>query len=79
MFLYTFCVCIFSEFLMLSRYHVNRKKFGIPFVSGAKDLGEAVRGIAECAAMIRSKGNAGTGNVMEAVRHGRLTFGALED
>merc|ERR1712083_692693 len=50
---------------------------GIPFVCGAKDLGEALRRIAEGAAMIRLKGNAGTGNVMEAVRHARLTFGAI--
>jgi len=59
------------------KYHINKHKFGIPFVCGAKDLGEALRRIAEGAAMIRLKGNAGTGNVMEAVRHARLTFGAI--
>merc|ERR1712045_951470 len=59
------------------KYHINKHKFGIPFVCGAKDLGEALRRIAEGAAMIRLKGNAGTGNVMEAVRHARLTFGVI--
>jgi len=59
------------------KYHINKHHFGIPFVCGAKDLGEALRRIAEGAAMIRLKGNAGTGNVMEAVRHARLTFGAI--
>jgi len=59
------------------QYHINKHKFGIPFVCGARDLGEALRRIAEGAAMIRLKGNAGTGNVMEAVRHARLTFDAI--
>merc|ERR1712106_275893 len=58
-------------------FHIDKNDFGIPFVCGAKDLGEALRRIAEGAAMIRLKGNAGTGNVMEAVRHARLTFGAI--
>src|ERR1700710_3126851 len=49
--------------------HINKWKFDIPFVCGATNLGEALRRIAEGAAMIRSKGEAGTGNVVEAVRH----------
>src|SRR5690349_5165591 len=50
-------------------YHVNKHEFAIPFVCGARDLGEALRRIGEGAAMIRSKGEAGTGNIVEAVRH----------
>ena len=49
--------------------HVDKTKFEIPFVCGARNLGEALRRIAEGAAMIRTKGEAGTGNVVEAVRH----------
>ena len=49
--------------------HVDKHKFKVPFVCGARDLGEALRRIAEGAAMIRTKGEAGTGNVVEAVRH----------
>lgn len=49
--------------------HVNKRVFKIPFVCGAKNLGEALRRLAEGAAMIRTKGEAGTGNVVEAVRH----------
>ena len=49
--------------------HVDKKLFQVPFVCGARDLGEALRRIAEGAAMIRTKGEAGTGNVVEAVRH----------
>ena len=49
--------------------HIDKTKFKIPFVCGARNLGEAVRRIAEGAAMIRTKGEAGTGNVVEAVRH----------
>ena len=52
--------------------HVNKKNFTIPFVCGARSLGEALRRISEGAAMIRTKGEAGTGNVVEAVRHMRL-------
>jgi len=59
------------------KYHIAKGQFEIPFVCGAKDLGEALRRIAEGAAMIRLKGNAGTGNVCEAVRHARLVFGAI--
>src|SRR3989339_1368451 len=52
-------------------YHIDKYKFKIPFVCGAKNLGEALRRIGEGAAMIRTKGEAGTGNVVEAVRHMR--------
>ena len=51
--------------------HINKHKFTTPFVCGARNLGEALRRIAEGAAMIRTKGEAGTGNVVEAVRHAR--------
>jgi pyridoxal 5'-phosphate synthase pdxS subunit len=51
------------------RYHVDKWAFTVPFVCGATDLGEALRRVGEGAAMIRSKGEAGTGNVVEAVRH----------
>ncbi len=51
------------------RYHIDKHAFRVPFVCGARDLGEALRRIAEGAAMIRSKGEAGTGNIVEAVRH----------
>lgn len=53
-------------------YHIDKWGFKIPFVCGCRDLGEAARRIAEGAAMIRTKGEAGTGNVVEAVRHMRL-------
>ncbi len=53
-------------------YHINKREFTIPFVCGATNLGEAVRRIAEGSAMIRTKGEAGTGNVIEAVRHHHL-------
>jgi len=52
-------------------YHINKHAFNIPFVCGARNLGEALRRIGEGAAMIRTKGEAGTGNVVEAVRHMR--------
>jgi len=52
-------------------HHIDKWKFTVPFVCGATDLGEALRRITEGAAMIRSKGEAGTGNVVEAVRHMR--------
>ena len=51
------------------RFHIDKHAFWIPFVCGARDLGEALRRIGEGAAMIRSKGEAGTGNIVEAVRH----------
>jgi pyridoxal 5'-phosphate synthase pdxS subunit len=52
-------------------YHIDKHPFKVPFVCGCRDLGEALRRIAEGAAMIRTKGEAGTGNVVEAVRHAR--------
>ncbi|HEX8984543.1 MAG TPA: pyridoxal 5'-phosphate synthase lyase subunit PdxS [Bryobacteraceae bacterium] len=52
-------------------HHVNKRAFSVPFVCGARNLGEALRRIAEGAAMIRTKGEAGSGNVVEAVRHMR--------
>jgi len=52
-------------------YHIDKHQFKIPFVCGAKNLGEALRRIGEGAAMMRTKGEAGTGNVVEAVRHMR--------
>jgi len=57
--------------------HINKHEFTVPFVCGARDLGEALRRIAEGAAMIRTKGEAGTGNVVEAVRHTRAVIGAI--
>lgn len=51
------------------QYHIDKWRFNVPFVCGARDLGEALRRIAEGAAMIRTKGEPGTGNVVEAVRH----------
>ncbi len=53
------------------QYHVNKWDFTVPFVCGARDLGEALRRIAEGASMVRTKGEPGTGNVVEAVRHMR--------
>jgi pyridoxal 5'-phosphate synthase pdxS subunit len=57
--------------------HIDKWKFDIPFVCGARDLGEALRRIGEGAAMIRTKGEAGTGNVVEAVRHMRAVRGGI--
>ena len=57
--------------------HVNKHDFSVPFVCGATNLGEALRRIGEGAAMIRTKGEAGTGNVVEAVRHARAVLGAI--
>lgn len=53
-------------------YHINKNEFNVPFVCGAKDLGEALRRIAEGATMIRTKGEPGTGDVIQAVRHMRM-------
>ena len=53
-------------------YHIDKRKFKVPFVCGCRNLGEAVRRIWEGAAMIRTKGEAGTGNVIEAIRHQRM-------
>jgi len=57
--------------------HVNKHEFTVPFVCGCRDLGEALRRIGEGAAMIRTKGEAGTGNVVEAVRHARTVLGEV--
>jgi len=57
--------------------HVNKHEFKVPFVCGATNLGEALRRIGEGAAMIRTKGEAGTGNVVEAVRHARAVCGTI--
>ena len=51
--------------------HINKNKFTVPFVCGCRNLGEALRRVTEGAAMLRTKGEAGTGNVVEAVRHAR--------
>lgn len=59
------------------QYHIDKKLFTVPFVCGARDLGEALRRIHEGAAMIRTKGEAGTGNVVEAVRHMRAIMGSI--
>ena len=59
------------------RYHVNKHDFKVPFVCGCRDLGEALRRIGEGAAMIRTKGEAGTGNVVEAVRHMRSVWDGI--
>ena len=53
-------------------YHIDKRKFTIPFVCGCRNLGEAVRRIWEGASMIRTKGEAGTGNIIEAIRHQRM-------
>lgn len=58
-------------------HHIDKHPFKLPFVCGARDLGEALRRIAEGAAMIRTKGEAGTGNIVEAVRHMRAIMGAI--
>jgi len=58
-------------------FHIDKKQFTVPFVCGARDLGEALRRINEGAAMIRTKGEAGTGNVVEAVRHNRTILGEI--
>lgn len=60
-------------------HHIDKKKFKIPFVCGCRDLGEALRRINEGAAMIRTKGEAGTGNVVEAVRHMRRLMGEIKE
>jgi pyridoxal 5'-phosphate synthase pdxS subunit len=58
-------------------HHINKHKFKVPFVCGCRNLGEALRRIAEGAAMIRTKGEAGTGDVVEAVRHARAVNGEI--
>ena len=59
------------------QYHIDKYEFKVPFVCGARNLGEALRRIAEGAAMIRTKGEPGTGNVVEAVRHMRKVMGEI--
>jgi pyridoxal 5'-phosphate synthase pdxS subunit len=58
-------------------HHINKHEFKIPFVCGCRNLGEALRRVGEGAAMIRTKGEAGTGDVVEAVRHARAVMGAI--
>jgi pyridoxal 5'-phosphate synthase pdxS subunit len=58
-------------------FHIDKSKFKAPFVCGCRDLGEALRRIGEGAAMIRTKGEAGSGNVVEAVRHMRTVLGGI--
>jgi len=59
------------------QFHIDKTQFKVPFVCGARNLGEALRRIDEGAAMIRTKGEAGTGNVVEAVRHMRTIMGGI--
>lgn len=59
------------------KYHINKHDFKVPFVCGARNLGEALRRIGEGAAMIRTKGEPGTGNVVEAVKHIRMVMGEI--
>jgi len=59
------------------QYHINKQNFKVPFVCGCRNLGEALRRIGEGAAMIRTKGEAGTGDVIEAVRHARSVLGEI--
>ena len=61
------------------RYHVDKWPFKVPFVCGCRELGEALRRIAEGAAMIRTKGEAGSGNIVEAVRHMRMVQSAMRE
>jgi len=61
------------------KYHIDKKLFTIPFVCGARNLGEALRRIDEGAAMIRTKGEAGTGNIVEAVRHSRQILSTIRE
>lgn len=58
-------------------FHINKKEFTVPFVCGARDLGEALRRIGEGASMLRTKGEPGTGNIVEAVRHMRMITGQI--
>lgn len=59
------------------KFQINKHDFKVPFVCGARDLGEALRRLAEGAAMIRTKGEAGTGNIVEAVKHMRTVMDAI--
>ncbi|MDH7506850.1 MAG: pyridoxal 5'-phosphate synthase lyase subunit PdxS [Candidatus Thermoplasmatota archaeon] len=60
-------------------YHIDKRKFTVPFVCGCRNLGEAVRRIWEGAAMIRTKGEAGTGNIIEAIRHQRMVTRMIKE
>jgi pyridoxal 5'-phosphate synthase pdxS subunit len=60
-------------------HHIDKWEFTVPFVNGCRDLGEALRRIAEGASMLRTKGEAGTGNVAEAVKHMKLIMGKIEE
>ncbi len=60
-------------------YHVDKSRFKVPFVCGCRNLGEALRRIEEGAAMMRTKGEAGTGNIIEAVRHQRTVLKAIRE
>ena len=60
-------------------HHINKHPFAIPFVCGCRELGEALRRIGEGAAMIRTKGEAGTGDIIEAVRHARAVLGEIKN
>jgi pyridoxal 5'-phosphate synthase pdxS subunit len=59
------------------QFHIDKSRFKVPFVCGARNLGEALRRIGEGAAMIRTKGEPGTGNIVEAVRHMRMVMGEI--
>ena len=59
------------------KFHINKYDFKVPFVCGARDLGEALRRISEGAAMVRTKGEAGTGNIVEAVKHMRTVMDSI--
>src|SRR5271157_3408802 len=59
-------------------HHIDKRNFTVPFVCGCRNLGEALRRIGEGAAMIRTKGEAGTGDVVEAVRHARTVLGEMK-
>ncbi len=61
------------------RYHIDKWQFKVPFVCGCRELGEALRRIAEGAAMIRTKGEAGSGNIIEAVRHIRMVISKIRE
>jgi pyridoxal 5'-phosphate synthase pdxS subunit len=59
-------------------HHLDKTVYSVPFVCGCRNLGEALRRIAEGASMLRTKGEAGTGNIVEAVRHGRTVLGEMQ-
>lgn len=61
----------------MTNFDINKHEFTVPFVCGARNLGEALRRISEGAAMIRTKGEAGTGNIVEAVKHMRTVMAEI--